>query len=175
MALADALTAVVRAEIRSSLARSQGVGDFGGLDRYDHLINQVVANGSGASQATGAFTSQLTVTTGGITISLADSVDPLGGAGDDIPSSDPEGLKLRAIMIENLDPATGNFITIAPGTNGITNWITGTNPFVRIPGGGFFAASMPNGIDALNDGVDDEILLTANTASVIVNFTYLFG
>ena len=90
---------------------------------------------------------------------------------------DPEGLLLRAILVENRDPVdgTGNFITIAPGSNGITNWITGTTPFVRIPAGGLFLATMPEGIDTLNDGADDEILLTADTASVITRLTYLFG
>jgi len=175
MATADALTALVRAEIRSSLSRSQPLGDFSGQDRYDHLVAKTVANGSGADQASGAFVSELTVTTGGITVSLADSVDPLGAAGDDVPSSDPEGLKLRAILVENRDPAAGNFITVAPGTNGLTSWIAGTTPTVRVPGGGVILATFPNGLDAMNDGTDDEILLTADTASVVTRLTYLYG
>lgn len=176
MALADALTALIRAEVRSSLSRSQSLGNFSGLDKYDHLVAQTVANGAGAGQATGAFVSEFTVTTGGITVSLADSVDPLGAAGDDVPSSDPEGLKLRAILVENRDPAaTGNFITIALGTNGLTSWLAGTTPTLRVPAGGAQLATFPNGLDAMNDGTDDELLFTADTASVVIRLTYLFG
>ena len=176
MAQADALTALIRAEIRSSLARSQTLGDFGGRDKYDHLVAQTVANGTGAGQATGAFASEFTVTTGGITVSLADSVDPLGAAGDDVPSSDPEGLRLRAILVENRDPAaTGNFITVAPGSNGLTSWIAGTTPTVRVAPGGLLLTTFPNGLDAMNDGVDDELLFTADTASVVCRLTYLYG
>lgn len=174
MALADTLTALVRAEIRTSLSRSQSLGDFSGRDKYDHLVAQTIANGSGGGQASGAFASEFTATTGGITVSLADSADPLGGAGDDVPSSDPEGLKLRAILIENRDPidGTGNYITLGLGGSGLTSWISGT---VRIPAGGALLATMPEGLDAMNDGVDDEILFTANTASVVCRLTYLYG
>ncbi len=177
MATADSLTALIRAEIRTSLTRSQSLGDFSGQDKYDHLVAQAVANGSGGGQASGAFASELTVTTGGITVSLADSVDPLGSAGDDVPSSDPEGLKLRAILVENRDPTdgTGNYITIAPGSNGLTSWIAGTTPTLRVPAGGVQLATFPEGLDAMNDGSDDEILLTANTASVVCRLTYLYG
>lgn len=173
MAQADALTALIRAEIRCSLARSQGVGDFSGLDKYDHLVAQTVANGSGDGQASGAFASEFTVTTGGITVSLADSVDPLGAAGDDVPSSDPEALKLRAILVENRDST--NFITIAPGSNGLTLWIAGTNPTLRVPPGGLQLATFPNGLDPMNDGSDDELLFTADTASVVIRLTYIYG
>lgn len=176
MALQDSLSAIIRAEIRSSLSRIQDVGEFSGLDRYDHLAAQALTNGSGARQALGAFTSQLTVTIGGVTISLADFADPLGAAGDDQPSSDPEGTRLRAIQFENLDdPVTGNFFRIAPGANGLTSWLEGTSPTLRVPAGGVQLASFPNGLDIMNDGVDDELLLTADTADVLARLTYLFG
>jgi len=177
MALADALTALVRGEIRSSLSRSQSLGDFSGQDKYDHLVAQTIANGASGGQATGAFASQFNVTTGGITVSLANSTDPLGAAGDDVPSSDPEGLKLRAILVENRDPTdgTGNFITIAPGSNGLTSWIAGTTPTVRVPAGGMILCSFPEGLDPMNDGVDDELLFTADTATVACRLTFLFG
>ena len=173
MPLADTLTALIRAEIRCSLSRSQSVGDFSGQDKYDHLVAQTVANGSGNGQASGAFTSELTITTGGITVSLADSADPLGAAGDDVPSSDPEALKLRAILVENRD--TTNFITIAPGSNGLTSWIGGTNPTVRVPALGLQLATFPNGLDVMNDTSDDELLFTADTASVVIRLTYIYG
>ncbi len=63
MALADTLTALIRAEIRSSLSRSQSLGDFSGQDKYDHLVAKTIANGAGGNQAVGAFASELTVTT----------------------------------------------------------------------------------------------------------------
>ena len=177
MALGDTLTALIRAEIRSSLTRSQTLGDFSGQDKYDHLVAQTIANGSGGGQASGAFASELTVTTGGITVSLANSTDPLGAAGDDVPSNDPEGLRLRAILVENRDPTdgTGNFITIAPGSNGLTSWLAGTTPTLRVPAGGVQLATFPRGLDTMNDGSDDELLLTADTASVVCRLTYLYG
>ena len=102
------------------------------------------------------------------------SLSPL--AGSRFPSQ-TEGLKLRAILVENRDPTdgTGNFIPIAPGSNGLTSWLAGTNPTLRVPAGGVQLATFPEGLDAMNDGSDDEILLTANSASVICRLTYLYG
>ena len=33
----------------------------------------------------------------------------------------------------------------------------------------------PNGLDPMNDGTDDELLFTADTASVVIRLTYLYG
>ena len=75
-------------------------------------------------------------------------------------------------MIENTDST--NYVTVAKGTNGMTNWISGTNT-VRIPAGGVLLATFPAGIDAINDGTDDEITITANTASCVVVVSWVFG
>ena len=106
-------------------------------------------------------------------MSLADSADPLAAAGDDAPTMDPEGLKLRAILIENQD--TTNFVDVEQGTNGVTGWIVASGDKVRVPAGGVLMATFPAGLDAMNDGSDDEILFSADTASVNVKLTYVFG
>lgn len=173
MAISDTLTATLTTQLTASLLRAQSVGGFSGTDRINVSASQAFTDGTGSGQASGFFSSKFTATTGGITISLADSADPLGAAGDDVPTSDPEGLKLRAILIKNNDST--NFVTLSLGTNALTSWLAGTAPTVRIPAGGFLAATMPAGLDAMNDGSDDEIKLTADTASCIVEIAYIYG
>lgn len=171
MAMNDTLSGTINAGLRISLAREQS--QITGKDTLSHNITRSISDGTGSGAASGYFGSVFTATTGGITISLADSVDPLGAAGDDVPSSDPEGLKIRAIMIENLD--TTNFVDVGLGTNGLTSWLTGTTPEIRIPATGFILSTMPAGLDAMNDGVDDEIKVTANSASCSVRISYIYG
>lgn len=144
-----------------------------GLDHVEVSKINAFTDGTGTDQANGWFSSQFTVTTGGgVTVSLANA-DPLGGAGDDVPTSTVEGLKLRAIMICN-DDAT-NYVTVAPGVAGVTSWIAGTTPSVRIPAGGMLLATFPAGLDALNDTTDDELLFIANSASCICRLAYIYG
>jgi len=173
MALTDSLSATIIASVDLAVNRSQSLGSFSGKDKAKVIHKNVFSDGSGTDQATGFFSSQFTATTGGITISLADSADPLGAAGDDVPTSDPEGLKLRAILITNEDST--NYVTLVPGTNAITSWFGAGTHTLRIPAGGVLLATFPAGLDALNDGVDDEIKITADTASVTVNIAYMFG
>lgn len=170
-ALTDTLAGSILGRINVALTRASG--NYTGKDVLSHEKDQSLADGSSTNQATGWFGDTFTATTGGITISLADSTDPLGSAGDSVPTEDPEGLKLRALMIENKDGT--NFVDVGLGSNALTSWLTGTTPEVRIPAGGFLLVTFPAGLDAMNDGSDDEIKVTADTASVSVNISYLFG
>ena len=183
MSIQDTLSAIIRAEIRTTISRIQngggGGGDFSGLDRYDHLVAQALQNGSGARQALGVFTSQFTVTVAGVSIQMA-SNDPLGLASDNIPSTPPANSSLRAIMFENLDdPVTGNFFSIKPATGGagLAGWIEGTgNPEIDVAPGGVELATFPNGLPAwTTTGNGDTLDLEANTADIECRFTYIFG
>jgi len=172
MSIADTLNASVYVKVAGALSRAQTYGGVSGKDSMEVTKTNSFTDGTGTNQASGWFSSQLTVTTGGITVSLANA-DPLGAAGDDAPTSAVEGLKLRAIIITNDDST--NYITVAPGTAGITSWLAGTLPTVRIPAGGMLLATFPAGLDALNDTSDDEILLTANTDNCVCRLTYIYG
>ena len=174
MAISDTLNGTITGQIISSLARTGGTaGNLRGRDTVSHKKRQPLTDGSSTDQASGQFAATFTATTGGITISLADSADPLGAAGDDVPSSDPEGLKLRGIMFENQDST--NFISIKQGSNGETSILTGATDSIKVSAGGFFLWTSPAGISAMNDGVDDELLVTADTASVTTKLTYIYG
>jgi hypothetical protein len=182
MAIQDTLSAIIRAEIRTTITRIQdggGGGDFSGLDRYDHLVAQAVQNGSGAREALGAFTSEFTIPANPAAIQLA-STDPLGALGDDAPSTDPANSSLRAILFENLeDPVTGNFFSIKPATGGagLQGWIEGTgNPELDVAPGGAELAIFPNGIVAwTTPGAGDTLDVEADNAPVLARLTYLFG
>lgn len=171
MAITDTLSGEILAVINTSIATTEG--NLTGNNQLAHKVHKSITDGTTANKATGFCGTTLTVTTGGITISLADSADPFGAAGDDTPTEDPEGKKLKAILIQNLDAT--NYIDVGLGTNALTSWLTGTTPAIRVPAGGFILSTMPAGLDAMNDGSDDEIKLTADTASVSVKISYIFG
>ncbi len=171
MAITDTLNGKIKVDVLSWLNRSSG--NWAGKDTLSHSKEVVLSDGTGSNQASGWFGSSFTCTTGGITVSLADSADPLGAAGDDVPSSDPEGLKLRAILIENQDDA--NFISVKKGTNGETSIFSGSTDSVQISAGGMFLWTSPAGINAMEDGTSDELLFTADTASCTVKLSYLYG
>lgn len=174
MALADTAVGVFNLNHTVSLNRLQDNGVVFGRDNYEHKINNAISNGTGSNQVTGVFSGQFTVTTGSSTISLADSVDPLGALGDDVPSEDPEGKALKSLIITNLDPT--NYVTLGLGANALAN-VLGAGSTVRIFPGGTFAwyAAAGAGSAAMSDGADDEITLQANTASCICKMTYSFG
>ena len=185
MSIQDTLSAIIRAEIRTTITRIQdGGGDFSGLDRYDQLVAQAVQNGSGARQALGAFTAEFTILfPGPNTIQLASNTDPLGAMGDDQPSSNPANLSLRAIIFENLDdPVTGNFFDVMPsaGAAGLGGWILGGTggqpPRIQVNPGSVELASFPNGLPAwTTPGNGDGLELTPDTAAILCRMTYLFG
>ena len=171
MALADTLTGTIKASLVADLARLSG--NYSGKDTLSHEFALALTDGSGSSAATGWFGTTFTATTGGITISLADSDDPLGAAGDDVPTSDPEGLKLRGLLIENKD--TTNYISVKKGTNGEASIFSGSTDSIKITAGGCILWVSPAGVSAMNDTTDDEILVTADTASCSVKISYIYG
>lgn len=173
MAISDTLNVKLKAEIVGKLARTNDSGSHTGTDQISHSVTQTYADGSGSGQASVWFASQFAATTGGITVSLADSSDPLGGAGDEAPTADPEGLKLRALLIENTD--TSNYVTVGQGTNGESSILSGSTDTIRIDPGGCFLWMSPAGNNAMNDGSDDELSITADTASCTVNISALYG
>ena len=172
MAITDTFSGSLKIELEGKLARTGG-GGMTGEDKLNHSKTQSFTDGSGSNNASCWLTGSFTATTDGITVSLADSADPFGAAGDDIPTADPEGLDLRAIVIQNTD--TSNYVQVGLGTNGVTQWLGGTTPTIKIGPGGIFAQTFPTDIGALNDGADDEIKITANTASCTVKVSVLFG
>src|SRR3990167_10954476 len=123
MTLSDNLAGEVVAKIQARVTTTEG--NQGGVVDAVHSLTKSITDGSGSAAATGIFSSSFTATTGGVTISLADSDDPLGGAGSDTPTdTDPEGTKLKAILIENKDAT--NFVTVKKGTNGEASILTGS-------------------------------------------------
>lgn len=171
MAYSDVLSGQINALLEPKIDTTEG-GKIG--ERIaSHKMVVRLTDGAGSGAATGFFSSTFTATTGGITISMADSADPLGAAGDDAPTMDPEGLKLKALLIENKDST--NFVRFTPGTNADTNVMTGNTDSINITAGGFILWYSPAGVSAMNDGSDDEIKITADTASCSVKITYLFG
>jgi len=173
MAITDSLQGSVYTKLDFALTRTQSVGGMAGKDNVMVSANQDFADGTAANQASCWLSSSFTATVGGVTISLADSANPLGAAGDDVPTADPEGLKIRAIFVANDD--TTNYVELGLGTNKVTSWLEGTTPTVRIPAGGFFVQTFPSGLDAINDGDDDEIEITANTDSCTCRITVIYG
>ena len=171
MAFTDTLVANITAELNPSTTTTEG--NISGNRLAPHSVKRRLVDGSSSGQATGFFSSTFAATTGGITVSLADSADPLGAAGDDAPTSDPEGLKLRAILVENQD--TTNFVLVKRGANGETSILSGATDAIKLVAGAIFMWTSPAGDSAMNDGSDDELLFTADTASVNIKLSYIFG
>jgi hypothetical protein len=174
MAINDTLSAKLQVKLSGTLARAMGSGGHTGTDVLNHEKNQIFTDGTGANQASGWFSTTITVTTSSNTISFANA-DPTGGLGDDTWTLSPAELKVRAIVIENTD--TTNYVTLGFPSTGITGWVAGTtnSGTVIIPAGGVLAATFPSGLNAMTDGADDEVTLQANTASVVVKLSILFG
>ena len=171
MSYSDTLTGLILARIQARIDTTEG--SHVGIEEASHNISESITDGATSNKATGFFSSSFVATTGGITVSLADDADPLGGAGSDAPTSDPEGLKLKAILIENQDAT--NFVSVKKGTNGEASILSGSTDSIKIDPGGCVLWFSPAGNNAMNDGTDDELLFTADTASVTVKLTYLYG
>jgi len=172
MAITDTLDGFIQAKIQVALAEREG--DIGGGKSLDHDVSPHISDGTSTNQATCWLHGDVTVTqAAAITLSLADSADPFSTGGDSVPTADPEGLKIRAIMIENKDST--NFIYIKKGTAGVTSWFSGATDTLRIPAGGVLLATFPAGLDAINDTSDDEIDIQADTADVTARISVLYG
>ena len=168
MAITDTLRGTLNFTYDFQLARIAGEGDLTGRDTLIGTLTQVFTNGAGANQATCMLSGNGTSTVAPITLSLADSVNPLSTFSDEVPSADPEGLKVRLLIIRNLDDT--NFITVTPG--GFPIGDIGTN---LIYPGGWFIWMAPAGGNVINDGVDDEITLTADTGPCLAEVQVVYG
>ena len=170
MAISDILSGEVTVDIDFMLARASA-GAMSGDDVLRKKYKQSFANGSGNAQAS-CWLSEFGMTAAigaGTTITIADSADPFAGIGDEVPTADPEGLKVRALIIKNTD--TTNFVTMSPGTNGVT-FITGNT--ILYPSS-VVCYVFPNGSHAINDGADDEIKFVADTATCDIDVTVVYG
>lgn len=169
MAITDTLTGTLNISADFNLARVQA----GGMTGQDRLINNYAVgftNGTGVSQGTCWLTGTGTVTFGAaITLSLADSVNPLSTFSSDVPTADPEALKIRVLIIKNLDAT--NFIKLDPGVNAWTE-ITGQT---KIQPGGTFVYVAPSGGVVINDGVDDEVTVQADTGDCSAVISIIYG
>jgi hypothetical protein len=173
MAITDTLSGYIKITFNLKLKRTESDTQSGG-DFLNPNVRKDFSDGSGNNQADRWLNGEITVpSAGAVTVSLADTADPFGTMGDSVPTSDPEGKKIKAILIENEDE--NNYITLGLGTNNVTNWLGGSSPTIRIPAGGVYLQVFPNGIDAINDGTDDEITLVADTADCTVQMSVLYG
>lgn len=171
MAVTDTLKSKFEIKTDITLTRTGG-GGHTGLDKLAHDFSDTLTNGSSANQASCWLAGSVSATTGGITLSLADSADPLGTAGDEVPTADPEGLQIRLLIVENQDST--NYVTLTKGANGVT--CLGTTPGIIIPAKGIFVLYSPiDGLGDINDGSDDEITLTANTAACTCKLSVMYG
>ena len=170
MAITDNFSGSITTMINFALSRSVTDGaDFSGVDRMKNTYTHNFTNGAGVDQATIMLTGQGTVTqAGAITLSLADSVNPLSTISNNVPSEDPEGLKIRMLLITNLDDT--NYIFTAAGVNPLVD-ITAN----RIYPGGIFVWVAPAGGDPIADGVDDELTLRADTADCEARIDVIYG
>lgn len=176
--MTDVLSAVVQGKIRAALARA---GEVSGEDIYLHNVEKPMTDGSGTSQVTGAWDHRGTIPTAGVTISLA-AYDPAAGTGNptdgaNTPSEDPEGKKLKAILVENEDSTNTMTFGIGGSTYALDGiLISGSNKSIQVDPGGLFLWYSPLGTSAMNDGVDDEVTLAADTDDTgYAQLTTLFG
>ena len=170
MAITDNFSGSVSTLVNFALARAAD-GDFSGVDRMKHTYTHQFTDGAGVDQATIMLTGQGTVTQAGvITCSLADSVNPLSTISNNVPSEDPEGLKIRMLLITNLD--TTNFITLS--TAGAAWPLTDFGTTIIYPEGIFVWVAPAGGL-VINDGADDEIQLQANVADCEARIDVIYG
>lgn len=171
MAYSDTLSGTVSASINVKIDSSEG--GIEGERRAVHEITKKLTDGSGSNEAVGFFSSTFTASAAGLHMTLANSSDPLVAAGDDSPTSDPEGKKLKAVLIEN--QGTTNHVLIKRGTNGETSILDGGTDSIRISPGGIFLWYSPAGVSAMNDGTDDELFIQTDSDTSTVKITYIFG
>jgi len=149
-----------------------GDGNDSGTDRLSATNTTTFTDGSGAGQASCWLSSTFNVAVVGSPhqISLADDVNPLGPLSTTVPTADPEGLKLRMLVITNNDAS--NTVTLLAGAGFPVTFITANT---LIYPGATIVLLYPDGSHTLNDGVDDEIGLTAVGGTISVTMDVLYG
>jgi len=168
MAIVDTMTGQTDMQFSFTLKRAAG-GYFGGSDSMNHTFSTGFTDGTGASEAQIFLTGEGTVTFGAaITLSLADSVNPLSTFSAELPTADPEATKIRMLFVKNEDDT--NFITLTQGVNALTDF----NATVIYPGGAFMWIAPSGGI-TINDGIDDEITVQADTGDCLAKIAVVYG
>lgn len=172
MAYGDTVSGSIEVRINPKLTTIEG-----GIDGERSVIHKIIKNlsdGSGANAAVGFFSTTFTATTGGITLSMANA-DPLGAAGDDFPTGTAvEGTKLKLIMFENTGDT--NAATVEAGANPDSNVLTGSTDEINLSiNGGLFLWYSPAGINAMNDGADDEFIIKSAASTTTIKVTFIYG
>ena len=168
MAIGDTLKGDLSFAYTFQLARAAAAGRLAGNDTLIHTMTQSFIDGAGAGAATCFLSGTGTSTVAAITLSLADFANPLSTFSNEIPTADPDGLKVRLFIIHNLDAT--NFITVAPGVNAWPD--IGTN---KIRPGGWFIWMAPAGGSAIVDGASDELTISADTAPCLAEIHAVYG
>lgn len=170
MAITDNLSGSISTLLNFALARASD-GDFSGVDRMQNTYTRNFTNGAGVDQATCWLTGQGTVTfAAAITCSLADSVNPLSTISNNVPSADPEGLKIKMMLITNLDAT--NIVTLSSVGAAWSLTDFGTTLIYPL---GMLVWVAPGGGITINDGADDEIQLQAAVGDCICRIDVLYG
>lgn len=110
MSLVDTVSGIIRVHLDFVASRSGGPR---GRDHYGFPYSASFDNTESAGDGTAyrirvLFDEVITVIASDSTLSLADSADPMGGLGSNVPSGDPEGGNLKAIGFHNQSPSDGN-------------------------------------------------------------------
>jgi len=164
-----------------------------GKDRYKVSDGQSWENTESVGDSTAyklfaVFREQITVTTTDTVLSFADSVDPMGGIGSNVPSSDPEGGRLKVLAIVNTAPIGGQSVALEANSAGInpisggviTAYAAGTgfapnDSGINIQPGGMFVWTSPAGTIAMNDTADDEMRIKTYSGTAVVDILYAVG
>ncbi len=141
----------------------------------DFVLDKVkpLTDGTGNNQITVILAGEIAAATGGSTVSLANASDPFGAGGSSVATGTVEELKLRFMALYNSDAT--NFCTLKKGTNGVVGFLGGTTDGVIIGSEAPFLWYSKAGSTAVNDGVDDELLFTADTAATTILAVFGFG
>ena len=108
MATTDQLQGIVNAVVNITAQRSNPSGqDTYRVSEGNSWENTESVANTTAFRIYSVFQEDITVTSTESTLSLASFTDPMGGAGSNVPSSDPEGGFLKILFLYNHSPADG--------------------------------------------------------------------
>ncbi len=184
MALTQNFSGVIALRLYATISRTQDSGaGLAGRDEADHDYLKLLTDGATDLKATGFFSATFVVTTSRTTIRLASFTDPLQGLGDDVPTSDPNGLHIKCLIVENLSLAGSLAPTLLIGTDTVTGPLLdlfgGTNPTIKCgtpaQGGAFVWVGQSPAATTLVTGSNDGVSLQTTNDSANVRLTYFFG
>lgn len=190
MATTDVISGLVSVAINIASRRTNPDG----RDNYKFSYSQNFENTESVGDATAGklfavFSEEITVTNTSKTLSLADSVDPLGDLGSNVPSSDPEGGLVKILgFLNKASPGAGQNIYIGWNDGAINDMIGPLTTYISAgappsgaaivigPGGcALFVDPTNNMTTALSDGVDDEIKVITDAGTAPLHIFYAVG